>query len=244
MPQDVFAKPETRIEPEKVPAKFYAQHLKPYEFLKGYAAGKKVLEVGCGDGYGASYLTEVANEVVGIDYAKEVILRAQDKYKADNLNFICMDAACLQFADNSFDIVCSFQVIEHIPEDKLLQYLSEIRRVLEKEGEFYLSTLNLGHAMKSALSYKKNPAHCKEFSLTQLKALLSQVFPDIKFYGLHLTLRHRFMQWIKKAGIFNCLPDRLNPVKVFYAKVTTEDFKIAPCNLTRASDFICVCRKQ
>lgn len=237
-------KQETRIIPEETDAKFYAEHLKPYEFVKINAKGKRILEVGCGDGYGSAYLAEAASEVIGIDYEEDVILQAKNKYRVPNLSFLCMDATVLQFKNDSFDLVCSFQVIEHIPEEKLMQYLSEIKRVLKINGEFYLSTLNLDHTMKSPITYKNNLAHCKEFTLVELKELLCGVFSDVEIYGLHLTLKHRFYQRLKKIGIFDFLPDMINPVSRFYNKVTINDFKINSKNLRKAIDFICICRKE
>jgi len=237
-------KPETRIIPEEIPPKFYIEHLKPYEFMvKRGVVGKRILEVGCGDGYGSAYLAKIADKVTGIDYEEEAILPAQNKYKAPNLNFLSMDATNLQFENNTFDTVCSFQVIEHIPEEKILLYLSEIKRVLKTVGEFYLSTLNLAHSIKSPKTYKKNPAHCKEFRLTELKELLLKVFPIIEVYGLHLTAKHRFYQRLKRIGIFNFLPESINPVNKFYSKITTDNFKITTGNLAKAIDFICVCKK-
>lgn len=235
---------ETRIIPEETPPKFYAEHLKPYEFLSDQCGGKKILEVGCGDGYGSAYLAKTAKEVIGIDYEEDIIQRAQNKYRAPNLSFLYRDATELQFEDNAFDIACSFQAIEHIPQDKLLRYLSEIKRVLKVNGEFYLSTLNLEHTMKSSLTYQKNPAHCKEFTLSELKELLASVFPRVEIYGLHLTLQHRFYQRLKKIGIFSFLPNTISPVSRFYNRVTTEDFKITAHNLKKAIDFICVCGKD
>jgi ubiquinone/menaquinone biosynthesis C-methylase UbiE len=235
---------ETRIIPEEAPPKFYAEHLKAYEFARDFVKGKKVLEVGCGDGYGSAYLAKVAAEVTGMDYEKDVILRAKNKYSAKNLSFTDGDATRLQFADESFDAVCSFQVIEHIPEGQLLRYLLEIRRVLKNDGTFYLSTLNLEHSIKSPITYQKNPAHCKEFTLGELKELLGSAFSDVKIYGLHLTLRHSFYQRMKKIGIFRFLPNRVNPVIGFYSKVTTGDFKITANDLNKAIDFICVGKKR
>ncbi len=241
--ENAFKKSETRIIPAEVPPKFYAEHLKPYELVLNEAAGKRILEVGCGDGYGSFYLAKIAREVIGIDYEDSVILQARDKYKKPNLSFMYMDAIKLQFEDGAFDIACSFQVIEHIPEDKLSEYLLEIKRVLKASGKFYLSTLNLEHSVKSPLTYKKNPAHCKEFTLPEFKGLLSGMFSDVGIYGLHLTAKHYFFLRMKKSGIFNFLPKSINPVTGFYDRVTTDDFIITSDNLRKAIDFICICKK-
>lgn len=238
------AKEETRIIPEETAPKFLAQHLKPYGFLRQEAKDKAVLEIGCGDGYGSAYLAEAARKVTGIDYEDAVIYQAQNKYKRANLKFMRMDAANLQLADSSFDIVCSFQVIEHIPEDRLLRYLSEARRVLKDDGKFYLSTLNVERAVKSPLTYKKHPAHCKEFNLEALKDILSSVFSKVEIYGLQLTFKHRFYQRLKKIGIFNFTPKAISPVSRFYENVTINDFRIASKNLTKAIDFISICTKE
>ena len=228
-------KVETRIIPEGVPPKFFAEHLKVYEFLKGNAGGKKVLEVGCGDGYGADYLAAAGFEVTAFDYDDAVIAAARAKYGRPNLKFLPMEAGALRFEDGSFDIVCSFQVIEHIPQAGIPRYLSEIKRVLRPQGFFYLSTLNLEHAVKSLKTYKKNPAHCKEFVLEELRSLLLSQFAQVEIYGLHLTARHCFYQRLKKIGL---------PVKRFYNSITTADFEVTGHNLKKAVSFICVCKKS
>lgn len=240
----IVRKPEARIIPEETPAKFLSEHLKAYEFVRDFVKGKKVLEVGCGDGYGSAYLAKTAAEVTGMDYEKDIILSAKNKYSCKNLSFVDGDATCLEFENGSFDVICSFQVIEHIPEDQLLQYLSEIKRVLKNDGTFCLSTLNLEHSIKCPLTYQKNPAHCKEFALGDLKKLLNGAFLGVEIYGLRLSLKHRFYQRLKKSGIFNFFPKGVNPVSRFYDKVTTGDFKITDGNLRKAIDFICVCRKD
>lgn len=236
-------KEETRIIPEGTAPKFYAQHLKPYEFIGPKVSGKRVLEAGCGDGYGSAYLAQsAASSVVGIDYEEAVIKDAKRKYQARNLEFVTMDALKLEFPGNSFDAACSFQVIEHIREGKLFEFLREIKRVLKEGGEFYLSTLNLEHNLKRGHTYKRHPAHVREFRLSALKELLSLVWRKSEIYGLHLTPKHRFYQRLKKSGIFNPFPFKINPVANFYKNITTSDFTIISDNLSRASDFICVCR--
>lgn len=240
-------KKEARIIPEETNQRFFAQQLKAYEFLRENAYGKIILDLGCGDGYGAAYLAKVAKKVTAIDYEEEIIVKAQTKYAAPNLKFISMDATNLEFADNSFDIVCSFQVIEHIPEERMSNYLSGVKRVLKNDGEFYVSTLNLEHNIKSPLTYEKNPAHTKEFTYEELKALLGSIFSSVKIYEMHLTSRHHFYLWLKRIGILNFLPDRINPVKRFYSTVTTDDFVatlLRSHNRKKAVDFYAICKKE
>lgn len=226
-----------------MPPRFFAKHLKAYEFIREDSAGKKVLEVGSGDGYGSCYLAGSAQEVIGIDYEDNVVLKAQGKYRRQNLKFLPMSALSMQFPDRYFDIVCSFQVVEHIPEKNLHEYFSEIKRVLKPDGKFYLSTLNLEQAVKNRSNYVKNPAHCKEYTLNDLKGLLSGEFASLEIYGVTVTLKHRFFQRLKKIGLFNPLGSR-DPVKKFYNAITTQDFKFTSRNLRKAMDFICVCKKS
>ncbi|MBF0532538.1 MAG: methyltransferase domain-containing protein [Candidatus Omnitrophica bacterium] len=232
------------IIPEAIDRKFYMQHLAPYDFIKPLIKGKRVLEIGCGDGYGAAYLAQTADQVIGVDFGEEVPAAARLKYPAANLTFEHMDALALGFGDNAFDAVCSFQVIEHIPEEQLTRYLSEIRRVLKAGGAAYISTLNLDHAMKSPLTYQKQAAHRKEFRYAELSDLLGGVFPGTRMYGLHSTLKQLFFHRLKRIGIFNFLPEKINPVKIFYQNMTTRDFQITAGRIRQASDFICVCFKN
>lgn len=235
---------ETRIIPEETDRSFYLQHLKVYSFVRDNVDDKTVLDVGCGDGYGAAFLAERAKFVQGIDYEPEVVLSAKNKYKASNLRYSVMDALKLEFPNNEFDIVCSFQVIEHMPEDTISVYLSELKRVLKGNGMLCLSTLNLSKVMKFPKTYKKNPAHCKEFRLEELEGALSKVFDEITIYGLHPGLRHYFYLRLKKSGIFKFFPDSFNPVKKFYKTIDINDFRLTNSRLKDASDFICVCKKR
>lgn len=235
---------ESRIIPEETGRNLYMQHLKVYEFFRGNAKNKQILEVGCGDGYGAAFLAKSVKSIIAVDYEKEVVLTAQNKYKAGNLRYLCMDATRLEFKENEFDLVCSFQVIEHIPENRLLTYLTELNRVLKPGGELYLSTLNLEKMMKNPRTYKKNPAHCKEFRIRDLEAILSTVFNNYVIYGLHPSFKHKFYLILKKSGVFKSLPFIFNPVERFYNKLRTDAFRLTTSNLNKASDFICVCKKN
>src|SRR6185436_14549963 len=121
-------------------------------------------EIGFGDGYGLHYLSPWAHQVTGVDIAPDNIPMAAVKYPAENLRFAQFDGMNFPFEKESFDVACSFQVIEHIPEPKLIEWLTGISDVLKKGGVFYVSTLNLATAMKPGAPYQKSVDHEKEFT--------------------------------------------------------------------------------
>jgi len=239
-----ISKPGLCIIPEEAHPKFYTQHRYPYYLVKKNAKDKVILDIGSGDGHGSFYLSEVAKEVIGIDCEGENVEHAQNKYKRDNLKFKFMSGTNLTFQKETFDIACSFQVIEHIKEDMLLKYLSEIFRVLKPAGTFYVSTLNKDISMKPGQPYNKNPYHEKEFNAIELKKLLLKVFPKVEMYGVYPAAKHRFFQRLKKIGIFKPFPKCINPVERFYKNITFQDFQISKNNLKESLDLICICYRK
>ena len=232
------------LEPESTDARFFAQHMAAYAFTRPHAAGKRVLEVGFGEGYGSDYLAQAAKEVVGIELAPGNIPRAAEKYRRPNLRFLQMDATTLSFPDASFDVACSFQVIEHISEPLLPAYLSEIFRVLSPLGICVISTLNLAHNMKPGRPYEKLIYHEKEFTAPELQHLLAQTFPSVELHGLYLTWPHRLFQRLKKWGLNRIGPSALNPVARFYERTSPADFRVSRDCSDEALDLIALCRKR
>jgi len=162
----------------------YLRHLSAYALLaEPLVANKKVLEIGCGSGYGADYLSKSASSVIGVDISPGGIAGCQDKYGKENLDFVEADGLKLPFESGSFDVVVSFQVIEHIAPKNVLNYLSEIKRVLNSDGVFLVSTPN---SRLRLLPFQKpwNPEHEKEYKDDELIQLLNRVFNEVKVYGL------------------------------------------------------------
>ncbi len=151
-------------------------------FASEFITDKSVLEIGCGGGYGADYISKFASKTVSIDINKSAVYHSQAKY-GDAVNFMMGDGTRLPFKAESFDLVVSFQVIEHIDLKRLLHYLSEIKRVLTKDGVFILSTPNRKLRL---LPFQKpwNPEHTKEYSQKELMHLLSKVFEEVKVCGM------------------------------------------------------------
>ena len=152
-------------------------------FAREFIGGRKVLEVGCGMGYGTDCLAESASHVAAIDICGEHISHCQDKYGRDRITFLRANGIKLPFKDQTFDVVVSFQVMEHIEPRNVLDYLLEVRRVLRRGGVVLVSTPN---RRKRLLPFQKpwNPEHKKEYVDSDLENMLGRVFGGVKISGL------------------------------------------------------------
>lgn len=132
----------------------------------------RVLEIGTGMGYGIEVVSPAAQEFITLDKS-----RAYDATLPHNVEFIQAEVPPLKFDDESFDYVISFQVIEHIKNDK--EFIREISRILRKGGKFIVSTPN------APMSITRNPWHIREYSDEQLRDLLAIGFTHLECYGVN-----------------------------------------------------------
>jgi len=229
-----------RILIEKETPLMIARHFCAYRFAMDYVSGKNVLDVGCGEGYGANYLAEFAESVKGIDYDKEVIAYAKNKYNKNNLKFQTMDIKDLSAIQEKFGIICSFQNIEHIKDtDKLL---NDVFNLLNENGIFICSTCNMKDASPGR-SIPFNRFHVREYMFDEFQGLLEKRFRNVELSGLKRGFVLRVNRRLKKAGIFNFLPSGLDPVKRFYSKINCDHFCWAKKDMDSCLDFIAVCKK-
>ncbi|MGA1839391.1 MAG: glycosyltransferase [bacterium] len=157
----------------------YFEHLYRYIFAKEFIKDKVVLDVACGTGYGTEFLNEnKAKIVVGADICFETITYAKNFFF--NPLYLQTDAVQLPFRDNVFDVVVSFETIEHLIEYE--NFLKEIKRILKKSGIFIVSTPNKSN-YQAIGSDGKNPFHFKEFYLDEFNSLLKKYFYNIDTYG-------------------------------------------------------------
>jgi ubiquinone/menaquinone biosynthesis C-methylase UbiE len=114
------------------------EHLHRYAIAAEYVKGKVVLDIACGEGYGSSLLSKSASAVMGIDIDVKTVNDASKKYLANNLKFTHGRVEEIPAADNAFDVVVSFETLEHSSEHEKI--FSELKRVLKPGGVLIIST--------------------------------------------------------------------------------------------------------
>jgi SAM-dependent methyltransferase len=157
------------------------EHLHRYKFVTDFVKDKKVLDLGCGEGYGCFMLSDAAASVVGIDIADEATKHASIRYQRENLKFIQGSMTNIPITgEGLFDVIVCFEALEHIAEQNEL--MSEVRRLLKKDGIFIVSTPNK-HELHSGNPGYHNEFHMKELDLDEFKRLLTGNFKNINLYG-------------------------------------------------------------
>lgn len=147
---------------------------KAYVVAKDYIRGQ-VLEVGCGEGRGIETLLPLADSFTAVDKIKPVIDSLQQRFPTGK--FMAMNIPPLSgLADNTYDSIISFQVIEHIQDDAL--FLKEIHRVLKPGGIALLTTPN------RSMSLSRNPWHIREYLPQELANLAKRFFPQVDMKGI------------------------------------------------------------
>lgn len=155
------------------------EHLHRYFFAREHCRGRDVLDVASGEGYGSAYLAQCARSVVGVDLAEEAVAHASSDYSMPNLRYLVGNACKLTFPDASFDVVVSFETIEHL--DNQQAFLKEIRRVLRPDGILIISWPNSD--VYSPVAGPVNPFHVRELTRDELLSALGAEFRSCVIYG-------------------------------------------------------------
>ncbi len=151
----------------------YDEHIARYQLVASLVKNKTVLDIACGSGYGSAYLAQQgASRVLGIDIDQVTIGHNQAQYQSPTLEFKVGDAGRLDIPSESFDIITSFETIEHLK--TIEAYLAELQRVIKANGLVFISTPN------KDVFQQKNPWHIKEFTKDEFKTWLEKYFSYVK----------------------------------------------------------------
>jgi len=163
--------------------------------LPGY---RRLLVVGCGSGFEAAILAqELGAEVVGIDLQDKF-----DRRAAVHADLRTGDATCLDFEDQSFDIVYSYHALEHIPAYQ--QALAEMHRVLKSDGTYCVGTPNR-HRIIGYLGSKDATLRQKiQWNITDWRARMRGEFRNDK--GAHAGFSTSELRTVL-GGVFSTVDD-------------------------------------
>jgi SAM-dependent methyltransferase len=167
---------------------WWPEHRSRYHFAGSFVAGRDVLDIACGSGFGGPILLDSgARSVVGVDASERAIESAR-LHDRPRLEFIRADATRLPMGAASVGAVTSFETLEHIEAHE--RFIAELRRVLAADGVLILSTPNALHTQPLD-GRPRNPFHVREFTPDELRELLHKWFGDVRLLAQRPAERFR-----------------------------------------------------
>lgn len=169
-------------------ASVFWAHIYRYRFAAECVKGKRVLDIGCGEGYGAAGMRAAgASHVIAVDVAENAVRHAKEVY---GLDARAGSAEAIPLEDGSVDVVVSFETIEHLKKPQ--RFLSECSRVLKPNGILLLSSPD-----RDGATGQHNPHHTSELNLAEFSRLIAAVFPRFELF----TQYPRFAKWYSPRSL-------------------------------------------
>jgi SAM-dependent methyltransferase len=147
-----------------------AEHIARYALAARIAPGRRVLDAASGEGYGTAMLAAAGPQsIVGVDADPASVAHAHQRY---GLDFRVTDVCELPFADAEFDLVTSFETIEHVADPA--RALDEFARVLDARGLLLVSSPNANEYLED------NPFHVRELAPDEFIGALEARFEHVR----------------------------------------------------------------
>lgn len=252
----------------------YLRHVVAYQAVRPYLTPDTILlDLGCGEGYGVRELANDVTMAVGMEVDATSVAYAAHTYGADSCVFGRYDGTVLPFPDAVFDVVVSFQVIEHVLDDA--QLVAEIHRVLRRGGVFLATTPDRRYRLNPGQE-PWNRFHIREYAPEDLRAVLATQFSQItvssicgddRVYGIEA----RRVQWARRVARWDLLhlrervPESWLPriggtlkqltrsggahvqarpgLADSVARYSTDNFSLCETSSTTSLDLLGICRK-
>jgi len=176
-----------------------ARHRAAYEIAKQHAHDRRVLDVGCGSGYGTTSLVGHARLAAGIDR-----VLPDRRFRSNGASFVVGDLRSLPVVAHRFDLVVSFQVIEHLDDPGF--YVDALADLLTPDGLAIVTTPNI------ATSDGVNPYHVHEYTGDELGRCLGRRFESVDVQGIHPSLPVRRILAERSRRIRRIM--RLDPLRI------------------------------
>jgi len=191
-----------RYTPEVAGAIGY-EHWHRYAAVAPLAAGRRVLDAACGEGYGSYLLAASAAHVTGVDIAASAVAHARSRYARPNLDYVQGSVLALPLPEAAVDLVVSFETIEHLAEQR--EMLAEFCRVLRPGGALVLSSPN--RPVYNEAGGEANHFHVRELDGPELADLLTPLFPQQAWHAQRVVAHS--LLWAQGASAGAVRYDRL-----------------------------------
>jgi SAM-dependent methyltransferase len=219
-----------------VPAENYwfRRHLAVYEWIAERCGGLEVVDMACGEGYGADVLARRARHVTGVEANPEAFDHARARYSRPGVSFV---RDLVESYSEPCDAIVFLQTIEHVEDPAaLLRHFRELAPVV------YVSTPNVLTLAPPGADRSDNPWHLREYRPEEFRALCGE---RAQILGLFHARRLRLHDAALRAGwddahralgITDSFYDRFTPT------ISARDFVLRPGPLERALDFVAILR--
>ena len=220
-----------------VPAEnyWYRRHLTVYEWISARVDGRRVVDLACGEGYGAAVLARTAASVIGVDANPEAYEHARLRYRAPNLRF---ERDLVETWSGDVDCVVFLQTIEHVADPASL--LGRLRDLVAPGGVAYVSTPNVLTLAPPGAQRSDNPWHLREYRPDEFLALCRGAFPTVELLGVHHAGKLRLHQLAVERLGWDAIHPRLKLTRRFYdafsAAISTSDFTVRDGDFDRCLD--------
>lgn len=156
------------------------EHFHRYLLATRLVAGKRVLDLASGEGYGAALLAQSAEHVTGVELDPQTVAHSRATYPLANVEFLQGSMLDLsRFEAGSFDVITCFEALEHVTEHEEL--FQQVRRVLAPTGIFLSSTPD--RLVYTEAHDHHNPFHVRELSLDEYREVLAEHFAHAVVWG-------------------------------------------------------------
>jgi 2-polyprenyl-3-methyl-5-hydroxy-6-metoxy-1,4-benzoquinol methylase len=231
---------------------WFRRHLVVYEWIASRVAGLKVVDMACGEGYGADVLARSAAGVVGVDANPQAHEHARLRYRRSNLRF---ERDLVDTFSEPADAVVFLQTVEHLtdPGATLAHFralVAEARAGMDggPAGAVFVSTPNVLTLAPKGAQRSGNPWHVHEYRAHEFQQLCGACFSDVRMYGLFHARKLRAHELALRLG-WDSLHRRFHLTKRFYdwftPAISVSDFALRSAGdapLDSALDLLAVCR--
>lgn len=174
-----------------------ASHVARYEFTKSAVQDKNVCDIACGAGYGSCFLSKHARTVTGIDISDSAVDWAKSHFQNEKVTFYCADGSKAWPVEQRFDVITSFETLEHVPDPEV--FLRQIDTHLAIEGTLFMSVPNGPRDKKKT----DNPYHLHHFDEDEFKKMIRKYFDNAQYYSqsYRKNWKHYGAKLLRKLGL-------------------------------------------